>query len=88
MGDKKVSNINVYINYCISNVAKIPDVEKKLIVLSILDSDITQEQKEDAIPGLSKKSSGDGIRIFMNKLPHDIIMDIYKKISNCLKYYV
>lgn len=93
MSDKTIDNkddkktITDYKLFCISNVQKLPEQNKINIVMRILDSDIPDSQIQDAIPDLTKKNPAtDGIRIFIDKLPDDVIMEIYKEISNCLKY--
>jgi hypothetical protein len=81
--------INEYKLFCIANVQKLPDINKKNLLMKILDADISQSVLNDAIPDLTKKNPAtDGTRIFMDNLPDDLIVEIYKDISTCLKYNV
>jgi len=81
--------INEYKLFCIANVQKLPDINKKNLLMKILDAYIPQSVLNDAIPDLTKKNPAtDGTRIFMDNLPDDLIVEIYKDISNCLKYNV
>jgi chorismate mutase len=79
--------LNEYKAFCKANVDKLPYANKTQLVLQILDSSVEEKVLEDAIPDLTKKNpASDGIRIFMDKLPDYLILEIYKSISSCLKY--
>ena len=85
----EVKDIQPYISFCISNIHKIPEKEKRLIILMVIDSDLDEKELHDAVPDLVKKNpSNDGTRIFMNKLPNDIILNIYNLMTSCLQYSI